>query len=139
MQITRAYLAISYSDRHQLDAEIYYLVKKAKEVGVEVFVFVNHYNFKKNQEIEMMKTAFDEIDNSTVFIAELTEKSIGVGIELGYAFANKKSIIYLRKKGSEYSTTAAGSSNFIMEYTDKVELLAKVLTAIRTIRKEEKN
>ena len=48
MQKKRAYLAISFSDRHNLDNEISHLVEKAKEIGVEIFVFVNHYNFKQS-------------------------------------------------------------------------------------------
>lgn len=130
MKFKRVYLAISFSDRHILDAEIAYLVEKGKEIGVEVFVFVDHYNFKKDQEQEMMNTAFKELDKSDYLLAELSKKSIGVGIEIGYAFARKKPIIYFRKKGSEYSTTAAGSANCVIEYIDKIEMTNKVLSAL---------
>jgi len=135
MKVKRAYLAISFSDRHTLDTEISYLVKKVKEVGVEVFVFVNHYNFKQNQEIEMMKTAFNELDKSDLLLAELTKKSIGVGIEIGYAYANQKPIIYFRKKGSDYSTTAAGCADYIIEYTDKIEWVEKLINIISKLNK----
>jgi len=134
MHKKRAYLAISFSDRHNLDKEISYLVEKAKEIGIEVFVFVNQYHFKKNQEREMMETAFREIDKSDYLLAELTKKSIGVGIEVGYALAQKKPIIYFRKKGSEYSTTAAGSADFRIEYTGKIEMTNKVLSVISKLK-----
>lgn len=131
MKQKRAYLAISFSDRHTLDTEINYLVEKAKEVNIEVFVFVNQYNFLENQEQEMMKTAFEEIDQSDFLFAELTKKSIGVGIEIGYAYSQKKPIFYFRKKGSEYSTTAAGSADGVAEYKDKFELVEKVKSFIQ--------
>ena len=69
-----------------------------------------------------LKNGFKEIDNSNFLIAELTTKSIGVGIEIGYAFAKRIPIIYIRKKSTEYSTTASGSSNYIIEYENKFDL-----------------
>ena len=118
----RAYLAISYSKRKLFDTEINSLKELFVKNNLELLVFVDRYNFNPNQEKEMMRTAFFEIDNINFLIAELTTKSIGVGIEIGYAKANKKPIVYLYKKGSEYSTTAAGSSDFIIEYKNEVDL-----------------
>ncbi len=74
----------------------------------------------------MMKIAFEEIDSADFLIAELSTKSIGVGIEIGYAFAKNKPIFYLRKKGTEYSTTAAGCSNFVIVYEDELDLIERV-------------
>ena len=81
----------------------------------------------------MMATAFKEIDNSDFLIAELTHKSIGVGIEIGYAFATKKPIIYVRQKGAEYSTTTAGCSVFVIEYENETDLVEKISQAIKEI------
>ena len=120
--IKRAYLAISYSNRKYFDKEIESLKQLFERNNIELFVFVDHYNFKPNQEKEMMKTAFMEVDNSDILVAELSTKSIGVGIEIGYALAKKKTIIYLRKKDSEHSTTAAGSSDYQIIYEDIFEL-----------------
>ena len=129
----KGYLAISYSNRSLFDNEVASLKKLFKNNNLELFVFVDKYNFKTNQERKMMKTAFKEIDDASFLIAELTIKSIGVGIEIGYAFAKGIPIIYLRKKGSEYSTTAAGSSNYIIEYaseTDLIKSMEKLLIQI---------
>ena len=128
--MTKAYFAISFTDRKKFDKEIAYLIKKASESFIEIFVFVDKYYFENNQEKEMMRVAFDTIDKSDFLIAELTHKSIGVGIEIGYAHAIKKPIIYLRKKGSAYSTTTAGCSDFIIEYEDKKDLTKQVLEVL---------
>ena len=109
-KMKKAYLAISYSNRKLFDKEVQSLIELCKINNIELLSFVDNYNFKENEENEMMETAFLEIDKSAFLIAELTTKSIGVGIEIGYANAKRKPIIYLRKKGSEYSTTASGSS-----------------------------
>jgi nucleoside 2-deoxyribosyltransferase len=129
----KGYLAISYANRRLFDKEIESLKKMFEKNNVELLVFVDKYNFKSNQEKEMMDTAFNEIDNSNFLIAELTTKSIGVGIEIGYAFAKEIPIIYLRKKNAEYSTTASGSSTYIMEYENEFDLnesMEKILSQL---------
>jgi len=118
----RGYLAISYSNRNLFNKEVDSLKTLFKEKGLELLVFVDNYNFMPNEEKEMMETAFNEIDCSDFLIAELTTKSIGVGIEIGYAYAKKKPVIYLRKKNAEYSTTASGSSAFIIDYDNENDL-----------------
>ncbi len=94
----KAYVAISYSNRHQFDKEIEVLKAIFRKNNLEFLVFVDKYNFKPNEEYKMMQTAFAEIDSCDFLIAELTTKSIGVDIEIGYAHAKGKPIIYLRKK-----------------------------------------
>jgi len=126
----KAYFAISYSNRKQFDKEIESLKILFNKNNIELLVFVDKYNFKANQEKEMMKTSFEEIDSSDFLIAELTKKSIGVGIEVGYAFAKEKPIFYLRKKDSEYSTTASGCSISVLEYENElalVDMMGKLL------------
>ena len=130
----KAYLAISYSNRKLFDKEVKSLIEICKKNNIELLSFVDKYNFKEDEEKEMMKTAFLEINKSDFLIAELTTKSIGVGIEIGYARAKKKPIIYLRKKNSEYSTTASGSSNFNIEYeneNDLIELMKNLLKKLK--------
>jgi 2'-deoxynucleoside 5'-phosphate N-hydrolase len=129
----RGYFAISFSDRKKFTKEIDYFVKAFAEQNTQLLVFVDKYHFKENQEREMMATAFKEIDNSDFLIAELTHKSIGVGIEIGYAFATKKPIIYVRQKGAEYSTTTAGCSVFVIEYENETDLVEKISQAIKEI------
>ena len=122
----KAYLAISYANRKQFDKEISSLYNLFEKKNIELLVFVDKYNFKAAQEKEMMKTAFKEIDSSDFLIAELTTKSIGVGIEIGYAHAKNKPIIYIRRENAEYSTTAAGSSNTVITYKNELHLIEKI-------------
>lgn len=129
----KGYLAISYLNRSLFNNEIESLKKLFKKNNLELLVFVDKYNFNANQEKEMMETAFNEIDNVDLLIAELTTKSIGVGIEIGYAFAKGIPIIYLRKKNTEFSTTASGSSTYIVEYETEFDLnksMEKLLTQL---------
>jgi len=122
----KAYLAISYSNRKKMDKEVNSLKSFLKAKNIALLVFVDRYNFKDNQEKEMMQTAFNEIDNCDLLIAELTTKSIGVGIEIGYAFATKKRIVYLYKESAEYSTTASGSATVCIAYKNTSNLIKQL-------------
>jgi len=129
----KAYLAISYSNRKLFDKEIETLIDACSKNNIKLLVFVDKYNFKRNEEKEMMETAFREIDKADFLIAELTTKSIGVGIEIGYAYAKGKPILYLRKKDSEYSTTASGSSSHIIEYNSILDLRESFQKALNNL------
>lgn len=122
----RGYLAISYSNRSLFDKEVDGLKVLCKEKNIDLLVFVDKYNFKANQEKEMMETAFVEIDKADFIIAELTTKAIGVGIEIGYAFARGIPIIYIRRKGAKHSTTTLGIANYIIEYENEVDLVMAI-------------
>ncbi len=128
----KAYFAISYSNRKQFDKEVESLQNLFHKNNIELLVFVDKYDFRTDQEKEMMKVAFEEIDSSDFLIAELTTKSIGVGIEIGYAFAKEKPIIYLRKKGSEYSTTASGCSISVINYENEIDLVKRMGKLLKT-------
>jgi len=118
--LKKIYFAISYAKRALFNDEIKALKDLFLTKKIKLLVFVDEYNFASNQEKEMMQMAFKEIDSCDMLIAELTTKSIGVGIEIGYAYAQKKTIIYLKKEESDYSTTAAGCSKTNISYTNKI-------------------
>ena len=122
----KAYLAINYSNRKKIDKEVESIKAYFLNKGIDLLVFVDNYNFKPNEEQLMMQTAFKEIDSCDLLIAELTTKSIGVGIEIGYAFAKQIPIIYLHKENAEYSTTAAGSANYHIAYNNEIDLIKKL-------------
>jgi nucleoside 2-deoxyribosyltransferase len=129
----KAYFAISYANRKLFDKEVNGLLYLFKKNNIELLVFVDKYTFRGDQEKEMMKAAFKEIDSSDFLIAELTTKSIGVGIEIGYAFAKNKPIFYLHKKDSEYSTTVSGCSNTIIAYENELNLVEMMEKQLKII------
>ncbi len=129
MSNKRVYLAISKSNRPKFDEEIVCIDTVLSRQNTSLHVFVDSYSFDSTQEKEMMAKAFEEIDQSDILIAELSKKAIGVGVEVGYAYAKGKRIIYIRKKGAPYSTTVAGCAGEIIEYAD-VGDLANILQRI---------
>ncbi|HSZ84386.1 MAG TPA: nucleoside 2-deoxyribosyltransferase [Puia sp.] len=107
-----AYISISFSKRKFLDKELIAISSTLNEHKIKPFIFVDSYKFESAQEQQMMQQAMTDIDNCDILIAEVSDKAIGIGIEVGYAKAKHKPIIYLRKKEAEHSTTISGISDF---------------------------
>lgn len=118
----KAYLSIGYHNRQKLAAEITAIREVLSAHQMELFVFVDQYHFTPQQEKEMMQQAFRDISSSDLLVAEVSEKAIGVGIEIGYAAALGKPVIYLRQAHAEHSTTAAGTAGYSVVYAGPEEI-----------------
>ena len=128
-----AYISVSFSKRKLLGEELTSITNTLHEHKIKPFIFVDNYKFDSTQEREMMQQAMTDIDNCDLLIAEVSDKAIGIGIEVGYAKAKNKPVIYIRKKEAEHSTTVSGISDFQIFYSDINDLqnqLARALTEI---------
>jgi len=135
----KAYISISHSKRKALDKELSAIKTALVKLNIDPFVFVDNYTFGASQERKMMEQAAADIDHCDILIAETSDKRIGIGIEVGYAEAKTKPIIYLRHKNADHSTTASGISDFQIIYEDIPDLqkqLEDILTkAIKQLEK----
>lgn len=118
----KAYIAIGRNSRNVLKREADVIRTVLTSHHIEPWIFVEEYSFNSDQEREMMMQAMSDIDGCDLFIAEISEKAIGVGVEVGYAKARGKAIVYIRRKDSEHSTTVAGVSDFQIIYNDSDHL-----------------
>ncbi|NCT93876.1 MAG: hypothetical protein GXC72_05610 [Chitinophagaceae bacterium] len=119
-----AYLALSLSHRAALSDCIHTLRQILHTRDIHLQVFVDEHHFHPEQEREMMQTAFAAIRSADLFIAEVSHKAIGVGVETGYAAALGKPILYLYRQGSEHSTTIGGTASTTICYNHPHELEA---------------
>jgi nucleoside 2-deoxyribosyltransferase len=131
----KAYISISYSKRQTLNKELDTIIGVLNKFKIEPFVFVDNYKFDLAHERQMMKLATSNIDNSDLLIAETTDKGIGIGIEVGYAKAKNKPVIYVRQKKAEHSTTVSGISDFQIIYEDTEDLKNQLTVTIPEIVK----
>ena len=81
----------------------------------------------------MMQQAMRDIDHCDVLIAETSHKGIGIGIEVGYAKAKGKPVIYLRHQDAEHSTTVSGISDFQIAYSDTNDLQKQLCGILKGI------
>ena len=129
----KAYISISYHKRKGMEAEVHAIKEILLNHKIKPFVFVDEFEFRSEKESEMMQQAMRSIDDSDLLIAETSDKGIGIGIEVGYAKAKGKTVIYLRNKNAEHSTTISGMSDFQIAYIDINDLkdqLAVILSEI---------
>lgn len=118
----QAYISISFNQRKSLDKVVKAIKETLVLLNIQPFVFVDNYNFDKTQEKEMMTTAFTEIGKADLLIAEVSDKAIGIGVEVGYARAMGIPAIYIRNKTSEHSTTVSGACNHSIIYHNENDL-----------------
>ena len=84
----------------------------------------------------MMQQAFTDIQSSDMLIVKVSDKAIGVGIEIRICRCPAKTLIYLRNAPAEHSTTAAGSAQQTVIYQNARQLqeqLTAVLSVIAVI------
>lgn len=86
----------------------------------------------------MMQQAFRDIEQSDLLIAEVSKKAIGVGVEVGYAAAIGKPIVYLKRTAAPYSTTVGGSADYFAEYAELNELEEKLDEILKHIKRNAK-
>lgn len=128
-----AYISVSYSKRKLIDKELNAITDTLNKFKIVPFIFVDNYKFDLTQERQMMQQAMRDIDNCSILIAETTDKGIGIGIEVGYAKAKNKPVIYVRQKNAEHSTTVSGISDFQIIYEDNNDLQKKLSETINKI------
>lgn len=129
----KAFVAVSYKNKETISAEIRTVSETLRELGIEPVVFVQQHSFSPSQEKEMMNKAFGEIRTCHILIAEVTDKAIGVGVEIGYACGLGIPVIYLRKESADYSTTVGGLAARHIRYHDLEQLKSELGEAIKSL------
>ncbi|MEK7554296.1 MAG: nucleoside 2-deoxyribosyltransferase [Patescibacteria group bacterium] len=124
----KAYVAFKFKEDYSDKESIEKISDTLHTAGLETVVMVRDYEkwgAVKMTPQEFMPLALRAIDDCDVFIADFSEKGVGLGIEAGYAYARKKPIIVIAKEGVEISDTLKGISKQVIFYT-KPEDLAKL-------------
>ena|SRR5579871_2744292 len=73
--------------------------------------------------VELMAKTFEVLSSCDLVVIELTEKGVGLGIEAGYAYAQRIPIITIAREGSDISTTLQGISQDVHLYKNREDLL----------------
>ncbi len=121
---------VSYSFTQRKDFKEFHSKLKSyleEEFDLKVYAFVFDFTDKVDDK-ELMDEALAKIDESDLVIVELSNKSVGIGIEAGYAKARGKPVIYLHKKGTELKQTMNGIAEVVITYEDVEDLLNQMST-----------
>jgi nucleoside 2-deoxyribosyltransferase len=120
--IKRIFVSYSYTNREKYRQFHEDLVKYFSANSVEVYAFVFDFR-EKVDDRTLMDSALKEIEKSDLLLAEVTDKSVGVGIEVGYAKAKGIKTGYLFKKDSEYQKTIGGTADFVVDYLTSADVV----------------
>jgi nucleoside 2-deoxyribosyltransferase len=124
-----AFVSVSFAHKDELATELAAISEALQAAGFRVCVFVQEYHFSPDQQQAMMTATLAELRRSDLLVAEVSHKAIGVGIEIGYAAALDKPILYLRQASAEPSTTVGGLASVSIVY-DHVDDLRDKLTDV---------
>ena len=134
----QAYISISFSKKNELEKEVQAIKNALGKFGISGFVFVDEYQFSAKEEKEMMQKAMEDVEKSAILIAEVSEKGIGIGIEVRYAKAKNIPVIYVRNSSSEHSTTVSGIADFKIIYENEIDLEEQLDKILKNLSHELK-
>ena len=75
------------------------------------------------------------IKTCDAMIAEVSFPSTSLGIEIGWANAFNRPLMFIHRKGSKISSSLKIVSENFLEYTDKEDLIKKLSTAFSKLQK----
>ena len=129
----RAYISVDSETRKLLGKEIIALGMAMGSANVEHFIFVDKYTMETGQEAEFMQKAMKEIDSSNFIIVEATKVNVTSCVELGYAKAKRKPIVYLQKAEAETNEVLFALSNFHILYSSPKDLFDQLSEFLKNV------
>ncbi len=129
-----AFISVSFEHRGEFKEEIKAIKKALQAFNLKPICFVEDYKHKNPSPKKLMADALKAIRKSSILIAEVSYKEIGIGIEVGYAKALNIPIIYLRKQNAPISTTVKGVCDKIIIYKNIQDLKTKLKDALETTK-----
>ncbi|MEK7615477.1 MAG: hypothetical protein AAB431_03790 [Patescibacteria group bacterium] len=118
---------IAHSRAFDYKKELYEPIKNAS-FGQKHTLILPHEN---SEEVSSSKEFFQK--KCDLVIAEVSQPSTGMGIELGWADAFNVPIACLHKKGSPISKSLSTISTMIFEYTDTDDMITIIQKIIQNI------
>lgn len=129
------FISVSFEHLNRLKLVLDVISKVVREAKLKPYIFAQEYQPIQIDYKKMMESALSKIDKSVCVIAELSYQAIGAGIELGYAKAKGKPIIYLFNKKAKQSTTTTGISDGVIDYRNLEDLQYRLSPLVRSLIK----
>lgn len=119
------YLAIKYHENQKNRKEIETLTKSIEESGYESYCVardLENWGDSQFTPQELMRHSFKKINQAKYLLVELSEKGVGLGIEVGYAFARGIPVLIHLPDHAALSTTMEGIAFRIYRYQQLEEV-----------------
>ena len=135
----KAFISIKYREDHSNRDCIQKISSALERNGFETVCVardIENWGQIEFSPTELMQRSFSAIESSRLFVVDLTEKGVGLGIEAGYAYAVKIPVVVIAKAGSDISTTLKGISRRLFLY-EKFEDLVQFFEAMMIPRVQQ--
>ncbi|HLW42542.1 MAG TPA: hypothetical protein VKY82_09275 [Flavobacterium sp.] len=129
----KAYISVDTDTRKLLGKEIIALGMALSTANVEQFIFVDKHPREAGQEVEMLQKAMKEIDTCNFIIVEATNINVTSCVELGYAKAKRKPIVYLQKAEATSDEIIFALSNFHILYSSPKDLFDQLTEFLKNV------
>lgn len=129
----KAYISVDTDTRKLLGKEIIALGMALSTANVEQFIFVDKHPREAGQEAEMLQKAMKEIDTCNFIIVEATNINVTSCVELGYAKAKRKPIVYLQKAEATSDEIIFALSNFHILYSSPKDLFDQLTEFLKNV------
>lgn len=133
----KVFIPARFSEDSDNKSHVDMLCKAVKQAHMEPFCFVRdvqHYKDTLGDEKKLWQRIYDELGACDALMIDVTnDPSSGQLVEVGIAFALRKPVIVVKKRGAKHKPVIQGVSSTVIEYED-VEDLAKQLDAYDTMR-----
>ena len=119
-------------------SEIEQLCSVVRSAGWEDYCFVRDAeNYSKDvfsNPKELMLAAKEAIKSCDALLMDITDPSLGKGIEAGIAFDLAKKIIVIKKKSAEVRRTAYGIADLVVEYQKIEDIISPLNNYLLSIK-----
>lgn len=112
------------------------IIKTCATCGLDMHCIVKDEEQWGILEIEphiIMAKTFLAINRAELVLIEMTEKGVGLGIEIGYAAALEKPVIILARNGTVLSKTAIGVAQKVVFYEQPEEFAGEISMIIHEL------
>jgi nucleoside 2-deoxyribosyltransferase len=116
---------IAHASNTNFQTELYNPIKASELTHNHTFIFPHDNTDQLFNSKDLFQNGCDLI------IAEVSNPSTGLGIELGWANILKIPVICLYKTGTKPSTSLKTISDTILEYSDAKDLITKISNHIK--------
>lgn len=129
----KAYISLSTQSRKKLSKELIALGMALNAKNVEQYIFVDKHQLEEGFEKNYMDAAMREIDQCNFIIVDGTHIHINNCIEIGYARAKRKPIVYIHHEDVVADAMFKGMSHFYISYSNPKDLFDQMSEFLKSV------
>lgn len=129
----KAYISLNTHSRKNLSKELIAIGMALNARNVEQYVFVDKHQLEEGLEKNYMEMAMKEIDQCNFMIVDGTDIQVINCIEMGYARAKRKPIVYIHHEDVAPDAMFLGLSHFHISYANPKDLFDQMSDFLKSV------